>query len=269
MVTLFDMNLAEQGRQSSKGNQLKWKDGDVFYKADYLGYEGLAEYVCGELLKESSLAAEEFVQYETEEIRYGTRIYTGCKSRSFLKDGWQLFTLERLFANRYGRSFYKSIWSLDGVEERIRFLVEMTEALTGLKDAGAYFCKLLEVDALFLNEDRHLHNIAVLSDAQGKFHFCPIFDQGAGLLSDTSMDYPMEGEIYQLIDSCKAKTVCANFSEALEAVENLYGQQIRFRFTYERIREILRNEKYYSEETKERVLRILMEQRRKYSYLFS
>ena len=36
------------------------------------------------------------------------------------------------------------------------------ERITGLKDFGIYLNKLLTIDALFVNEDRHMHNIAVL-----------------------------------------------------------------------------------------------------------
>ncbi len=39
--------------------------------------------------------------------------------------------------------------------------------MTGLTDFGFYMVKMLTVDALFLNEDRHTHNIAVLMDDAG------------------------------------------------------------------------------------------------------
>ena len=52
--------------------------------------------------------------------------------------------------------------------------------------------KILAIDTFFMNEDRHMHNIGVLMDAEEKYHLCPIFDNGAGLLSDIQMDYPME-----------------------------------------------------------------------------
>lgn len=42
MVTLFEKNITTDGRQSSKGNQLKWYVEGIWYKADYTGYEGLA-----------------------------------------------------------------------------------------------------------------------------------------------------------------------------------------------------------------------------------
>ena len=40
---------------TSKGDQLKWKIDDRWYKADYMGYEGLVEYVVSRLLEKSSL----------------------------------------------------------------------------------------------------------------------------------------------------------------------------------------------------------------------
>ena len=37
MVELFDVNLRMEKRQSSKGNQQKWLQEGVWYKADYFG----------------------------------------------------------------------------------------------------------------------------------------------------------------------------------------------------------------------------------------
>lgn len=45
MVSLFEQDIRQENRQSSKGNQLKWYSGEKWYKADYTGYEGLAEYL--------------------------------------------------------------------------------------------------------------------------------------------------------------------------------------------------------------------------------
>ena len=52
----FEQNIRTNDRQSSKGNQLKWKSEGIWYKADYTGYEGLVEYMVSHLLKKSSLA---------------------------------------------------------------------------------------------------------------------------------------------------------------------------------------------------------------------
>lgn len=75
------------------------------------------------------------------------------------------------------------LWRIENVENRLTFLMVNVERLTGLQDFGIYMNKLLTVDAFFLNEDRHTHNIAVLMNGEGKFAYCPIFDNGAGLLS--------------------------------------------------------------------------------------
>lgn len=41
--------LRKTGR-TSKGDQLKWKSEKKWYKADYMGYEGLAEVLVSHLL---------------------------------------------------------------------------------------------------------------------------------------------------------------------------------------------------------------------------
>ena len=195
MITLFESDIKDEGRQSSKGNQLKWYSKDCWYKADSSGYEGLAEYICAELLSRTSLKKDEYVAYETIDISYRSRVFHGCRSRNFVPAGWQLITLERLFYERFAKSLYQSVWSIRGVDERIRFLVAQVERLTGLRDFGIYFSKMMAVDAFFLNEDRHMHNIALLKSPEGQFRLSPFFDNGSALLSDTMMDYPMEEDI--------------------------------------------------------------------------
>ena len=68
MVELFEKNIAETENRSSKGNQLKWRNGDIWYKADYTGYEGLAEYVISHLITNSSLASDEYVLYTLDKV---------------------------------------------------------------------------------------------------------------------------------------------------------------------------------------------------------
>ena len=176
MIELFEQNIRKNDRQSSKGNQLKWENEGIWYKADYTGYEGLTEYVISHLLKKSTLSAEEFVLYDLEEIKYKTTVYAGVKSSNFLKKGWQLITLERLFQNFFGQSLYKTIYAITEIEDRLQFMTEQVERITGLKNFGVYLNKLFTIDAFFLNEDRHTHNIAVLMNEKGDFSYCPIFD---------------------------------------------------------------------------------------------
>lgn len=65
MIQLSDKDIRLNNRQSSKGNQLKWYSNNIWYKADYTGYEGLAEYMISSLLKYSTLESSEYVIYQT------------------------------------------------------------------------------------------------------------------------------------------------------------------------------------------------------------
>lgn len=268
MVELFEQNIRTNDRQSSKGNQLKWENEGVWYKADYTGYEGLAEYIISHLIQKSTLLEEEYVLYDLEEIKYKTTIYSGVKSNSFLDKGWQIITLERLFQNFFGKSLYKSLYSIEGYKNRLEFLVNQVERITGLVDFGIYINKLFTIDALFLNEDRHTHNIAVLMNEKGEFDYCPIFDNGAGLLSDTTMDYPLQEDVYKLMKQSRAKTICMDFDEQLDASESLYGTNIKFYFNKKDVRELLANILGYNQKVVDRVEQIVLFQMQKYEYLF-
>ena len=82
MVRLEENELRTAAHQSSKGNQLKWESDGIWYKADYTGYEGLAEYMVSGLLKHSNMNEEEYILYQTEEIGYKKALYRGCRSGS-------------------------------------------------------------------------------------------------------------------------------------------------------------------------------------------
>lgn len=233
MIELFEQNERRIDRQSSKGNQLKWENEGIWYKADQTGYEGLAEYIISHLLLKSDLDRDEYVLYDCEEIKYKSKIYRGARSASFLKDDWQIVTLERL-----------------------------------VKNFGVYLSKLFTIDAFFLNEDRHMHNIAVLMNGEGEFAYCPIFDNGAALLSDTTMDYPMDGDIYEMMREVESKTISFDFDEQLDIAEALYGDNLKFTFTKKDVQELLDEAVIYTKEERDRIERVIYAQMHKYTYLF-
>ena len=268
MVELFEQDERQNNRQSSKGNQLKWKNNGIWYKADYTGYEGLAEYMISHLLLKSSLRQDEFVLYEPEQIRYKDAVYSGVKSKDFLEKDWQLITLERLFKTFFGQNLYQSIFKISDSEKRLIFLVEQVERVTSLSDFGVYMNKLFTIDAFFLNEDRHTHNIAILMNKDGRFAYSPIFDNGAGLLADTSLDYPLGKDVYLQVKEVRAKTISADFDEQLDVAENLYGQNLQFLFTKKNVSDIVNNADMYPPEERKRVELIIYSQMNKYQYLF-
>ena len=268
MIELFENDIQLFTRHSSKGNQLKWEKNNIWYKADHTGYEGLAEYVISQLLKKSTLKAGEFVVYELEQIKYKRQSFNGVSSENFLTGDWQIVTLQKLYKMKYNRNFMEDVWHLPKIEDRLKFLVEQVEQLTNLKNFGIYMSKLLTIDALFLNEDRHLHNIAVLVNGNGNVRLCPFFDQGAGLMADTTLDYPLGPDPILMMGDVKAKTICTSFEAAIDAAEQLYGYNLKFSFDKKDVNEVIDKIEIYSDEIKERVNVIINQQMRKYQYLF-
>ena len=129
-------------------------------------------------------------------------------------------------------------------------------------------CKILTIDALFLNEDRHSHNLAVLTDGNGAYRLSPIFDNGAGLLSDTSLEYPMDQDYLNLMERVRPKTFSDTFEKQLEVAEMLYGQTIRFNYGYNMVNEIVNKAEQYDAAVRTRIINVIMQTRRKYAYLF-
>ncbi len=222
---------------SSKGNQEKWQDGGRWYKLDQFGYEGLAETVISRLLEHSNIESETpfcFVSYRMERINVHGRDRNGCSSVDFLRPGESIITLSHLF-RREGYSLKDSLARLSSDKKRIEWLAEETAALTGLEHFPQYLTLLFEVDALFLNDDRHLNNIAVL-EKDGRFDYCPIFDNGAGLLSNVQTA-PMNIDPVALIRSSKARPLNTTFNRQVIHARNLFGPQLRIpRFTEENLR---------------------------------
>ena len=105
MIELNINDMKDTERHSSKGNQLKWNPAntETWYKADYMGYEGLAEVLVSSLLGKSSLSYP-FVAYQPVQIEYKGQMIRGCVSRDFLKEGEILIPLEKLYRRYTGES---------------------------------------------------------------------------------------------------------------------------------------------------------------------
>lgn len=180
-----------------------------------------------------------------------------------------LLPLEKLHRAYYGVGLAQKLAEIPETEERIQYTVSFVEERTGLADFGAYLSTLLELDAFILNEDRHTNNIAVIrNEKDGTFRLCPIFDNGLALLSDLN-DYPLTRDIYECIDAVKAKPFVSDFDEQAEAVSRLFGSRLKFYFTKKQLhQEIQELKDYYANEIVERVEMTILEQMRRYGYLF-
>lgn len=102
MIDLSSLEPQETLNHTSKGNQLKWKCYGYWYKADHMGYEGLAETIVSALLGKSTVKYP-FVAYEYSQIKYKDRVYSGCKSADFLADGYDLNSVGKAVSEIYRR----------------------------------------------------------------------------------------------------------------------------------------------------------------------
>ena len=178
-----DKKIAET---SSKGNQEKWLENGTWYKLDQFGYEALAEVMTSKLLEHSKIESETpftFVRYEMKKVKVHGRERTACASKNFLKNGQSILTVNALFRQLSNQPLTKQLAKLPSDKKRMEYLAHSVTEMTGLADFGTYLATLFAVDALILNDDRHLNNIAVIEE-NGKFSYCPIVDNAAGLLSN-------------------------------------------------------------------------------------
>lgn len=226
---------------SSKGNQEKWKDKGKWYKLDQFGYEALAETVVSLLLEKSNIELETpftFVRYNLDRVNVHRFDRTVCVSNDFLKEGQAIITVAKLFSKFNSNSFKNELERLPSDKKRIQYLVDKTREYTGLLDFDKYVTLLFEIDSLFLNDDRHLNNIAVL-EKNGKYDYCPIFDNGAALLSNVRT-MPLDIEPQGLMKNLLARPFNMTFNRELKTVDALYGRVLNIpKFSRAEIEKIL------------------------------
>lgn len=253
----------------SKGNQEKWRDGNIWYKLDQYGYEALAETVTSMLLEKSNIEQETpftFVRYNIEKVNAHNLEMVSCTSKNFLKDGQAIITINKLLSNCLEGKLLNTLKRISSDKKRIQFIVDTTTEITGLKDFDKYLTLLFEIDSLILNVDRHLNNIAVI-EKKGKYDYCPIFDNGAGLLSNTQI-YRMDIEPKGLMKSMIAAPFSMTFNREVKTAWSLYGKVLNIpKFTKAEIEKMLISllEFYPSRDSgliKDRVVQCILERQK-------
>lgn len=135
------------------------------------------------------------------------------------------------------------------IRKRIQYLAEATE-YTGLDKFPEYLTLVFEIDSLFLNDDRHLNNIAVIKSNNG-YSYCPIFDNGAAPLSNTQMSQ-MDIMPKALISVLRARPFNTTFNRQMKSAQSLFGKHLRIpQFTKTQIKQIIAPMlEYYAERDK-------------------
>ena len=103
---------------SSKGSQPKFLDNGYWYKKNFKGYEGKAEYLVSKILECSNLS--NYVKYE-ECLLNGAQ---GCRSADFTKDGEMFMSLEKMHEQYLGTSLADKIAAFSNVEDRVNYTID-------------------------------------------------------------------------------------------------------------------------------------------------
>ena len=247
---------------SSKGNQIKWRRSDgIWAKADDIGYEGFAEQSACCLLAYSNF--NEYTKYAACKIIEDETEYLGCVSADFLAANEVLLTVARLF--EMDVLDFDSDMKPMTASARLEYLIENMERITGMYGFGKWLGMLLEFDAFILNEDRHLHNIAVVRKSDGTYKPMPVFDNGAAFLSDVKRDYPLGIPIEAGIRKAKSKPLVTDFGKQLAAVGDVVGLSLKFDVNPDSL-EVFSNA--CPAQIVERVRSVITYQARSYPHLF-
>lgn len=91
--------------------------------------------------------------------------------------------------------------------ELVNRVINLVEKKTGLTAVREYLGRIIYLDAITLNNDRHLNNISFKLFKDSSWGYMPVYDNGGALLSDETL-YPM-GEKTTL--SVKSKPFSTSF----------------------------------------------------------
>lgn len=215
---------------SSKGTQNKYYDNGYWYKVNSKGYEGLSEYLVSQFL--SCTDVDNYVAYEKCTINGKA----GCRSYNFLEPGENFISFQRLYDIYHGDNLSEAIILLDNPKERIHYTIDFIKEAINF-DASEYLSKILTLDMIMLNTDRHFNNLGVIINTEkGVCKEAPIFDNGAALFSDFATFNPENS-----FDENLARAFALPFSSNFEFQAKECGLY-NFAIDYDRLNFILEKE---------------------------
>lgn len=236
---------------SSPGAQPKYYDSleKAWYKRNYTGYEGKAEHLSSLVLSCSNV--KDYVYYEECKINGKA----GCVSNNFLKENEAFISFQRLYEMFEGQELQEKMAILSGPEERITYVKNFIKETTNL-DCSEYLSNTLALDYLIMNPDRHFNNLGVIVNHDtDSYRMAPIFDNGAGLLSDFNK-FP----IYEDLEVNKENVCGLPFSSSLGLQAKTAG--INLKIDYEKLNGLL------DKEPDSRAKEILKDRLKELEYLF-
>lgn len=209
---------------SSKGNQHKFYINGYWVKLDNENCsEGLAEEFVSKF--EGVLLDFPYVEYKTDLFSLNGCIYNGCYCLNMYNDINVVFHSLRHILRSNGVPINIFIREED-VSRNIQNVVIEVNKLTGA-DISSYLFRLLFLDALILNEDRHYMNLGVCCKGS-QYSQALCFDNGSSLFC-TNWTYRRDKSFGENMESakCVARPFSKFYDKQVEACIRLGAEPLR------------------------------------------
>lgn len=156
------------------GAQTKWVGkASAWLKKDYVGGEAITETLVS-LFLTSCLNVQELEAGYVGYCVFCPQDDT-CLSRSFLKEGESFIPLYDAI-----RALKPKEQEFMDFEGKLEYIDSIYERVLGYS-CKRWLLKVLTLDVMFRNTDRHLSNLGFVADRQGNLRIAPIFDNGLAL----------------------------------------------------------------------------------------
>lgn len=211
---------------TSRGVQKKWVKSGYYYKADTFGYECISEALASQLCYNIAGFREgiEYTDYNLCNIRLDGEILCGCYSKNFLGDGESIVSFAKVIESVLTKEDCQRLFSnANRGKPLLEGVVSVCSMGTGVSedDIKSYLARVLQLDAIILNPDRHLNNLAFIRSKSGTYRLAPIYDNGLAFLADT-VTFGFERNVQQMVRSVKSKPFSNSFKKQVSYISG-YG----------------------------------------------
>jgi len=164
--------------QSTQGYQPKYTspNGGYWYKEDLRGGEAFVEVLVSTFLRSCKyLTFEDFVLYDFKYTSVNSFDLSTCVSPNFLQKGVQFISFKDLLSQ-----VSPLTEKLVGFDSKLDYIDSVFQQTVG-QSFREEMLRLLTLDVMFRNTDRHLSNFGIILASNGSIRFAPIFDNGLAL----------------------------------------------------------------------------------------
>ena len=150
--------------------------GGYWYKEDFKGGEAFAEVLVSTFLRSCNyLGFKDFVPYHFKHTSVNSFDLRTCVSPNFLQKEEQFISFKDLLSQ-----VNQPTENLVGFKSKLNYIDSVFQQTVG-QSFRKEMLRLLTLDVMFRNTDRHLSNFGIILAPNGSIRFAPIFDNGLAL----------------------------------------------------------------------------------------